>query len=134
MRYYSVNSNRLFSHDQSTFLLCKTPSNNFSFNYSNILINQINFYFPKLYFSLLRALYTLDSLSLNCFFICFIIVRENILCFEMNKNYFIPIFKAIKLKEYLHYYSSYVNSRVHILLYICSLLYQGFTCALSLII
>ena len=41
-------------HDQSAFLLCKIPSTNFNSDSSNVLTIQIDFYFPKLYFSLLK--------------------------------------------------------------------------------
>lgn len=41
------------------------PTTNFNSDYTNVLTIQIDLYFPKLYFSLLRALYSLEDLSSN---------------------------------------------------------------------
>ena len=65
MPYYSANSNRFNSHDQPALLLCKMPSNNFNFDYSDVLTIRIAFYFRKLYFSLLRTQNNLENQSSN---------------------------------------------------------------------
>ena len=101
---------RFFFHDQSTCLLCKTIYN-FNSDYSNVLTIQIDFYFPKLYFSLLRALYTLENLSSN--FITIFrhmphIVRKMCCVFKHCKIYSIPIFKALNLRECLQYSLRYI--------------------------
>ena len=47
---------KYFSHEQLKFFLYKIQFNNLNLDYPNILTNQIDFCFPKLYFgSLIRT-------------------------------------------------------------------------------
>ena len=96
------------------FNYVKTPVNNFNFHYSSVLTIQIDFHFPKLYFSLLRALYTIENQSSNFVTIfCHMphnserkYAVKNML--KRCKNNFIRIFKTFKLTKCLQYSLSYI--------------------------
>ena len=82
------------------------PCNNLNSDFLNVLTNQIDFYFVKLTFSLLGALYTLENLRKNTLNFATMIRhmphksdRKYALSCNVLKNYFIPIFKTLKLRK-----------------------------------
>ena len=108
------------------------PTTNFNSYYTNVLTIQIDLYFPKLYFSLLRALYSLENLSSN-FVTIFRLIPHNseekyAVFWNVAKVILYPFLKALNMKLFTILFKIY-TSFVHIS---CSFIYVSYiSCTFS---